>query len=102
MKNTIFCKTTSKGIHSFYIKNNGNEYFLFHQDYRKGVNSYYKNGVCLDEATNYSKSRNDDAIKRTMSKILMYVRYAEKEYGFEALKQTAKKNQKYGKKRLCA
>ena len=28
MKNTIYCKTTAKGTHTFYLKSDGKEYFL--------------------------------------------------------------------------
>ena len=102
MTNIIYCKTTAKGLHSFYLKNNGADYFLFHQEYRKGVNDYYKNGVCIEKATDHSKSNHDNALLRTMSKIFMYVKFAEKEYGFEALKQTVKKNQTQKKRKACA
>ena len=100
MKNTIYCKTTSKGTHSFYLKNEGNEYFLFSQEYRKGVNDYYKLGVNLDKAADFTKSKFDSAIIRTMSKIFMYIKYIEKEYGIEVLRQTMKKNKKYSKSRM--
>ena len=67
MRNTIYCKPTAKGIHSFYLKNDGNEYFLFSQDYRKGVNDYYKSGVSLDRAADFTKSKFDNAIIKTMT-----------------------------------
>ena len=102
MKNSIYCKTTAKGIHTFYLKTNGNEYFLFNQDYRKGVNEYYRGGVSLDNAADYTKSKSDNAVIRTMSKIFMYVKYIEKEYDIEVLKKTIKKNKKYSKSRMYA
>ena len=102
MKNTIYCKTTSKATHSFYLKSEGNEYFLFSQDYRKGVNDYYKGGVSLDRAADFTKSKFDSAVMLTMSKIFMYIKYIEKEYGIQVLKQTIKKNNKYNKSRLYA
>ena len=104
MKNTIYCKTTAKGISTFYLKTENGEYFLFNQNYRRGVNDYYKNGVSLDNATDYTKSKFDASIIRTMSKIFMYVKYVEKEYDVEILKQTIKKNKKYknNNSRICA
>ena len=50
MKNTIYCKTTSRGVHSFYLKVNGKEYFLFTQSYRRGVNDCFKKGICIEQA----------------------------------------------------
>lgn len=92
MKNMVFCKTTERGIHSFYLETAGETYFLFSQGYRKGVQNYYGEGVRLDDAFNYGKSRGDTAITRTMKKIPMYIKHIEKEYGIEVLEQTKKKN----------
>ena len=98
-KNRIYCRTESKGVHTFYLESIYGDYFLFCQDYRTGVNQYFKRGVTLEEATDYKKSRFDNAIIRTMSKLYMYIRYVEKENGIEILNQTIKKN---ARKRKCA
>lgn len=97
MKATIFCETTAKGIHTFYLSANCQIYYLFDQDYRKGVQKYFGRGVLIDEAINYSRAHNDNAVIRTMSKIPMYVKYIEKEFAIEVLEQTKKRNSKnYG------
>lgn len=95
MKTMIYCKPTECGVHIFFMIDNGHEYYLFSQDYRKSVQEYYSRGVLLNESINFSKSHKDSAIRRTMSKIPMYVKYIEKEYGIEILEQTKKKN-RYG------
>ena len=95
MKTTVYCKPTDKGIHSFYLVIGAEEFFLFSQAYRKGVEEYYGGGVLFSEAINYSKAHKDSAITRTMSKIPMYVRYIEKEYDIEVLNKTRKSNQGY-------
>ena len=59
MKEMIFCKPTGKGIHSFYLETSDRIYFLFSQDYRKGVQNYYSSGVRIDESFNYGKSHVD-------------------------------------------
>ena len=91
MKTLIICKSTVKGIHSFYLLSGKEKYFLFNQTYRKGVDEYFSKGVLFNDAINYSKAHNDSAIKRTMGKIPMYVRYLEKEYGLMVLNKTKKK-----------
>ena len=48
MKATIFCETTAKGIHTFYLSTDGQRYYLFNQDYRKGVQEYYGRGVSIN------------------------------------------------------
>lgn len=88
MRTMIFCEVTDKGIHSFYLKRGREKYFLFCQNYRKGVHEYYSGGVTIDESMNYAKSHNDCAIRRTMTKIPKYIKYAEKEFGVEVMRRT--------------
>ena len=88
----IHCEPTAHGVHTFSLVANGKEYYLFRQNYRKGVHAYYSKGVPLTQAFNYSKSHNDSALLRTMSKLPMYIKYAEKEYGIEVLGRTKKKS----------
>lgn len=92
MKTTIYCKSTAKGIHSFYLMVGTEEFFLFSQAYRKSVEEYYGRGVRIDESMKYSRAHNDSAITRTMDKIPMYVKYIEKEYAIEVLEQTKKRS----------
>lgn len=97
MKEKIYCKITDKEIHSFYLSTNKGDYFLFQQNYRKGVNDYFEKGVTLNEALNFSKSRQDNAIMRTMSKLPTYIKYVEKEYKVEVLEKTKQKYKTYGR-----
>ena len=93
MKTTIYCKPTSQGIHSFYLLSDAGEFFLFSQNYRKGVHSYFSKGVRLEEARDFSKSNRDSAIIKTMNKLPIYIKYIEKEYGITVLEQTKRKNE---------
>lgn len=103
MKNMIYCRPTAQGIHSFYITSEGEEFFLFSQNYRKGVHSYFSKGVRLDEAYDYSKTNRDSAVIKTMNKLPMYIKYIEREYGITILNQTKKRKQtlRY-REHLCA
>ncbi len=96
MKNMIYCEPTARGVHTFFLVVNGKEYYLFSQNYRKGVHAYYSKGVPLTQAVNYSKTHNDSALIRTMSKLPMYIKYVEKEYGIEVLERTKKKSRYVG------
>ena len=91
MKTTIYCKPTDKGVHSFYLIYGTEEFFLFSQSYRKGVERYYGRGVMIDEAIKYSRAHNDSAITRTMDKIPMYVKYVEREFDIMVLDSTKKR-----------
>ena len=101
MKTTIYCRPTAKGVHSFYLMVGTEEFFLFSQAYRKGVEEYYGKGVRINESMKYSRAHNDSVIIRTMDKIPMYVKYIEKEYAIEILEQTKKRSEQNYKMR-CA
>ncbi len=102
MKSTIYCTPTDKGIHTFYLVAAGQEYYLFRQNYRRGVNDYFCDGVNLDRALDFSKARRDEAIVKTMRKIPVYIKYIEKCYGIEILRATAKRNSVTRSKNRCA
>ena len=95
MKTMIYCEPTQKGVHSFYLILDGQEYYLFSQNYRKGVHDYFSKGVSLNESMNYSKTHNDSAVMRTMSKLPLYIRYIEKEYEIEVYERTKRRNKLY-------
>lgn len=99
MKPTIQCRVSDKGEHSFYLETDEGRYFLFCQKYRKGVGDYFRGGVILNNALNFAKSNYDEAIRRTMQKIPMYIKYIEKEYDIIVLEKTRKKKEgKYKQK----
>ena len=93
MEKRIHCVTNQRGIHSFYVSVDGKDYYLFSQEYRKGVSRYFGfGGVTLGQALDFSRSKKDVSIVRTMHKLPMYIKFVEKEYGIEVLTQTVKKN----------
>ena len=91
MKAIIYCKRSERGMHNFYLRTNGEDFYLFSQNFRKGVQEYFGHGVCLERACDYSKSRKDATIIKTMDKIPMFIKYIEKESGILVFKQTKKK-----------
>ena len=99
MSTVVYCRTLEQGVHSFYMKVDGKRYYLFSQDYRKGVQDYFGHaGVSIDDAINHSKGHNDKALMRTMDKVLTQVKYIESEFNVIALRRTAikkSKNYKY-------
>lgn len=94
MKDRIYCVPSAKGVHAFYLQTEGEDYYLFSQNFRKGVHDYYKNGVSVDRALDFSFGGHDSAIARTMEKLPSYIRYVEKEYGVRVLKQTVRRDRK--------
>ena len=92
MKSTIICEVPEQGKLSFYLVTEDGRFFLFKQDYRKGVKEYFYRGVSLEQACNYKKTNYDTAIIKTMTKLPAYIKYIEKEYGISVLEQTKKKS----------
>ena len=89
----VFCvgATDHTNNHDFYIRVDGNDYFLFRQPYRKGVNQYFGNGVQLDRALRNNWNKLDRAILRTIDKLPTYIKYIEKEYGLTILERTKRR-----------
>lgn len=96
MQAKIFCRTVAKGKQSFYVTVEGKRYYLFTQDYRVSNKEFFQNGVCISEINNYS-GVHSTAVKRTLDKLPVYIRYIEKEFGVAIYKKTRKVQQ--GKKR---
>ena len=94
MKPLITCENPNKGTLSFYLSPEEGKYYLFSQNYRKGMADYFKNGLRLDMAYDFSKCHNDSAVIRVLSKLPSYIKYIEKEYTISVLRQTKKKMQK--------
>lgn len=101
MRTCIYCKATAQGVHSFFLTTCEGEFFLFNQSYRKGVQAYFGKGVTLSESRNFAKSNHDSAVIKTMSKLPIYIRYIEREYGVLVLNQTKKRNQQQPVKARC-
>ena len=93
MKSVIYCKPTSQGIHTFYLSVNGQDYYLFRQDFRRGVHHFFRDGVSVDKALDFKKAHQDTAIMRTMQKLPSYIKYIEKCHGIQVLRATIKRNE---------
>ncbi len=93
MTNIIYCRTVAKGIQSFYVTVEGRDYYLFSQNFRKSNKEFYRNGVIVDRALNHSLSRST-SVRKTMTKLVPYIRYIEQEYDLEILRKTIKNNEK--------
>ena len=101
MKAYVYCKPTAKGIHSFYLVFEGENYFLFSQKYRKGVQRYFSSGVSLRQVFDIRTAHYDEAIIRTMKKLPVYLRRAEKENYIAVLDQTIAKERRWNGSRVA-
>ncbi len=97
MNKKIYCKTTAKGIQSFYVKIGAKSYFLFQQKYYVGVKDFFSNGKQIDDLANACKNVNT-AVRRTAEKIPLYLKYIEKEYDVVIFdKRQKRKSMRYDK-----
>ena len=81
MKTKISCLVNAKGMHTFFLRKDGKEYYLFTQNYRRGVADFFRYSVSFDQAIDFSRAKKDCAILRTMEKIALYTKYIERYYG---------------------
>ena len=93
MKAKIYCKATSKGIHTFYLSVDKKEYFLFKQNYRKSNREFFMNGKFLTEILN-ATNVHSHATRKTIEKLLPAINYIEKEYDIAVLEKTKRKDDK--------
>ncbi len=105
VKVIIYCKTVAKGLQAYYIRVDKQEYFLFHQSYRRSNKEFFGMGVLLKNALDYSCSHST-SVRKTMTKLIPYIQYIEKEYGLSVLRKTqkaknlAKKDMSYNRQKF--
>ena len=101
MRAKIFCKETTLGVHDFYVQVDGQNYFLFRQDFKKSVKDFFANGVSVNEINKYSLAHSA-VVRNTLDKLPIYIKYVEKEYGvaiYEKTKTPSKSRAQKGYKR---
>lgn len=94
MRNKVFCRTVEKGVQAFFVEADGRKYFLFRQDFRKGVKRHFEKGVAIDDLGDYSRA--DANVRRTLDKLPIAIRALEKRTGIAVYRRT--KNRAEGKK----
>ena len=65
---------------NFYLTFEGEQYWLFSQDYSMSVYDYFKFGRSLEELRNHSFWRSNPRLAKTIDRIPTMVRYIRKEY----------------------
>ncbi len=78
MDSIISCRINRQGNHNFYIEHNGKQYYLFTQEYHRGVNIYFSSGVSLRRTLNIRTAK-DHCVQHTIEKLTPYIKYVEEE-----------------------
>lgn len=87
---TVSCSEKNEGSLDFTLHYSGRDYFLFREKYTVSAYNYYGTGVSLDTALDYSRSKKNIRVLKTMEKLPACIRYIEKEYDIEVLDKTKK------------
>ena len=95
MRAKVFCKEMERGWLTFYVTAQGKEYFLFRQTFKKTVKDYFQNGIGVHAVGSFAAARGE-AVKKTLEKLPLYLKYVEKEYQVQIYEKC---NEKKAKKR---
>lgn len=93
MKTTVYCVEQECGLLDFFLKVDGEKYYIFTQDYKQGIKNYFEKGVSVDKAIKASgKAFRDFGVSKVISKMPSYLRYVEKEQGIKVMKSTKRES----------
>lgn len=57
MNANVFCRTVGDGVLSSFLLAGEDEYYLFSEAYRSSVREYYKGGVDIERALDFSRTK---------------------------------------------
>lgn len=78
MRNRVTITKKNNKIH-FYLVNDGGRYYMFSQDFSRGVYEFFRSGRSEAELHNYKRWHRNPRLDKTIEKIPMYIRYVLKE-----------------------
>ncbi len=77
MKNKINVQRNNQNL-DFYLRSNNGEFYLFSQDYSKGVYEYFKNGRSVNEIRKFNKWKKNPRLNKTIDRLPQQIQYVEK------------------------
>lgn len=86
----IYCRTTAKGVQSYYLTDGKENHFLFTSAYRKSNRDFFSQGRCIQEVLD-ARRHTSASVQRISARLISAVKYIESEYGICVLKQTVKR-----------
>lgn len=78
MRNKIEITKKNDKIH-FYLISGGKKFYMFSQNFSKGVYEFFRSGRSEAELYNYKLWHKNPRLDKTIEKIPMYIRYVIKE-----------------------
>ncbi|MBO4694599.1 MAG: hypothetical protein J5656_01560 [Clostridia bacterium] len=77
MRDKVYCKPNIKGQDVFFIRSNGEDYYLFKQHHRECVENRFSLGLSIDEAL--ERGLNDPVLRKTAEKLKVFIPKCERE-----------------------
>lgn len=77
MKSRIDVRRDQQKLH-FYLHSNDGEFYLFSQNYSKGVFEYFKNGRSVNEIRKFDKWKKNPRLNKTIDRLPPQIQYVEK------------------------
>lgn len=77
MKSRISVQRNKQNL-DFYLRSNDGEFYLFSQDYSKGVYEYFKNGRSVNEIRKFDKWKKNPRLNKTIDRLPKQILYVEK------------------------
>ena len=74
MKNKIIVRKGNNKL-NFYLLSKTGRFYLFTQDYSKGVYHYFRNGKSENELRSYRQWDKNPRLDKTIEKLPMYIHY---------------------------
>ena len=92
MTNKIYCKTTEKGVQSYYLTDGKETHFLCNSSYRKSNKDFFAIGRRIDEVLD-ARRHYSSSVRKMSERLIKVVKYLEGEYDLCVFNQTAKRKQ---------
>lgn len=100
METLVFCKSKDCKKSDFYLSHDGEEYFLFRQNYDKKTFYFFREGVRLDSAISFKRPKSSKcrSLLKVTERLIPSIKYIEKEEQIVILRQTKQKLDQKDKK----
>lgn len=89
----IYCRTTAKGIQSYYLTEGKENYHLFDSAFHRSNKEFFSQGRFIQEVLN-ARRHASTSVQKISVRLISLVKYIESEYGICVLQKTANKKQR--------
>lgn len=93
MKATVYCKTTARGVQTYYLNDGKRDYYLLKSGYHRSNRDFFSQGRSIQEVV-ASRKNKSTSVRKARDRLLGAIKYIESEYGLCLLQKTAKKANK--------